>query len=365
MPDQGPNDSIAPDALNPQATAPPAAEPEITLCSSVPPVVNKFPKREESAARNDLSALRSELKSLVLKNLFASPLLAKFYADLVISNAPNSNAAKILARNYQKIIDRISMSNSKTCTHIKVTGVRCGSPALLGEQFCYFHQNAHRGVRRPPHSRLHPIALIESEESIQASLMEVINGLIRNTLDVKRAELIIRALGIAVRNARRVKFDSEVNARVREVPHYADPLEEVDEAEESVGTAAPGCPGGAAAVPEPELPAIAAIPPKPVDPQDPTFWERYEEGGRVLAHQARVGAEAFLRPGRTATVPPANPASLAGSETERLPHPSRLSKGGNHTPDPQKPKPPASEKSVKGTQAPNVRKTAAHRATAG
>jgi hypothetical protein len=207
--------------------------------------------------------------------------------------------------------------------------------------------------------------LIESEESIQASLMEVINGLIRNTLDVKRAELIIRALGIAVRNARRVKFDSEVNARVREVPHYGDPLEEVDELSESVGTAAPGCPGGAAAVSEPELPAIAAIPPKPVDPQDPTFWERYEEGGRVLAHQARVGAEAFLRPSRAATVPPANPASLAGSETERLPHPSRLSKGGNHTPDPQKPKPPVSVKPVGGTQAPNVRKTAAHRATAG
>jgi hypothetical protein len=256
------------------------------------------------------------------------------------------------------------MPNSKTCTHIKVTGVRCGSPALLGEQFCYFHQNAHRGVRRPPHSRLHPIALLESEESIQASLMEVINGLIRNTLDVKRAELIIRALGIAVRNARRVKFDSEVNARVKEVPQYADPFEEVG-VEESVRTAAPGCPGGAAAVSEPELPAIAAIPPKPVDPHDPTFWERYEEGGRVLAHQARVGAEAFLRPGRTATVPTANAASPAATETERLPHSSRLSKSGNPTPDPQKPKPPASVKPASGTQAPNVRKTAAHRATAG
>jgi hypothetical protein len=330
--------------------------PKIPLCSSVPPVVNKFPKRETPDQSKPLTTLRAELKSLVLKNLFASPLLARFYADLVISNAPNSNAAKILARNYQKIIDRISMPNSKTCTHIKVTGVRCGGPALRGEQFCYFHQNAHRGVRRPPHSRLHPIALLESEESIQASLMEVINGLIRNTLDVKRAELIIRALGIAVRNARRVKFDSEVNARVREVPQYADPLEEVEEVEENVGTAA---------VPEPELPAIAAIPPKPVDPHDPTFWERYEEGGRVLARQASVGANAFLRPGREATVPAANAASPAGSETERLPQPSRLSKGGNHTPDPQKPKPPASVKSVSGAQAPNVRKTAAHRATAG
>ena len=115
------------------------------------------------------------------------------------------------------------MPNPKSCTHIKVTGARCDSPALRGEQFCYFHQHAHRGVRRPSRSRLHPIALIESEEAIQASLMEVINGLLRNTIDVKRAELILRALHIAVKNARHVRFDSEVYPKVREVPEYADP----------------------------------------------------------------------------------------------------------------------------------------------
>ena len=65
----------------------------------------------------------------------------------------------------------------QSCTHIKVTGVRCGSPALRGEQFCYFHQRMVRGVRTPPQARLHPIALIEDEESIQAALMEVINAL--------------------------------------------------------------------------------------------------------------------------------------------------------------------------------------------
>ena len=78
------------------------------------------------------------------------------------------------------------MSNSNgTCTHIKVTGARCGSPALKGEQFCYFHQNAIRSVRRPKQSRLHPIALIEDEESIQYALMEVINALMKNTIDLK------------------------------------------------------------------------------------------------------------------------------------------------------------------------------------
>jgi hypothetical protein len=63
-----------------------------------------------------------------------------------------------------------------------------------------------RGVSTPPNPRLRPIALIESEEAIQASLMEVINALARNTIDLRRAELMLRALHIAVKNVRRVRF---------------------------------------------------------------------------------------------------------------------------------------------------------------
>jgi len=116
------------------------------------------------------------------------------------------------------------MSNQNgTCTHVKVTGVRCGSPALQGEQFCYVHQTAIRSVRRPKHSRLHPIALIEDEESIQYALMEVINALMKNTIDLKRATLILRALHIAVKNASRVKFNLHTKDMVTQVPDYAPP----------------------------------------------------------------------------------------------------------------------------------------------
>jgi hypothetical protein len=306
-----------------------------------------FPKREKSDRNKDLPTLRAEIKSLIIKNLFASPLLAKFYADLVISNSPNSNAAKILARNYQKILDRISMPNPKTCTHIKVTGVRCGGPALLGEQFCYFHQHAYRGVRRPPHSRLHPVALIESEEAIQASLMEVINGLIRNTLDVKRAELIIRALNIATKNVRHTRFDSTVDPKVREVPQYAEPKADVDEMDS-------------------ELPAVAAVPYRPVDPRDPHFLERFEEGGRILARQAaeRHAAEAKSATAREATVTAAN-------ATANVPPQATVTAGKVHvgTAAPSRPdrattatnrKPPFGVKA-----APQERKAAARSASAG
>ncbi len=129
--------------------------------------------------------------------------------------------------------------SSQSCTHIKVTGVRCGSPALRGEQFCYFHQRMHRGVRTPPQARLHPIALIEDEESIQTALMEVINALMRNTIDLKRAALILRALHIAVKNASRVKIDTQTRNAVTEIPEYEIPIAvEVERARVETGTLA-------------------------------------------------------------------------------------------------------------------------------
>ena len=72
-------------------------------------------------------------------------MFPRLYADVVISSDPNSFEAKILAKHYEKIVaytERTKlMSNLKSCTHIKVTGVRCGSPPL-------------RGRGRPRHMRL-------------------------------------------------------------------------------------------------------------------------------------------------------------------------------------------------------------------
>ena len=80
-----------------------------------------------------------------------------------------------------------------------------------------------RGVRTPPQSRIHPIALLENEAAIQASIMEVVNALVRNTVDNKRAELILRALNAAIRNSRRVRFDADQNHMVKQIPDYPAP----------------------------------------------------------------------------------------------------------------------------------------------
>jgi hypothetical protein len=113
--------------------------------------------------------------------------------------------------------------NVRDCQHIKVTGVQCGSPAMRGEQFCYFHQRMLRGVSTPPNARLHPIAMIENEQAIQASLMEVINALARNHIDLRRADLILKALWIAAKNSRYARFDMDEDEMVRETPEYAAP----------------------------------------------------------------------------------------------------------------------------------------------
>jgi hypothetical protein len=142
---------------------------------------------------------------------------------MILSTRPNSHEAKILAPKYQEIIARVNdMQTPKTCTHIKISGVCCGSPALRQQEFCYYHQRMHRGVRTPPQARLHPIALIEDRESIQVALMEVLNGLMRNTIELKRAALMLRALHIAVKNAGHKDFASKPSQMVKEVPEYGE-----------------------------------------------------------------------------------------------------------------------------------------------
>jgi hypothetical protein len=175
--------------------------------------------------------------TLFFNILSANPLLARFYADLFRRHGANPSVVKDLEtrsgifftsdQSTQKAEPKAKGSttmalnpNTRVCTHIKVNGIRCGSPSLRHEVFCYFHQRMIRGVRTPPKSRLHPIANFEDTHAIQFSLMEVVNALVRNHIDVPRARLILRALSIAARNASKTRFDCSQGDMVKEVPEY-------------------------------------------------------------------------------------------------------------------------------------------------
>ena len=112
------------------------------------------------------------------------------------------------------------------CTHIKVTGHSCGSPALRGEFFCYFHTRIIKGVQQRVDMRLDAMALLEDCEAIQFSIMHVVDALLKGTLDPARARLVIQALRIAARNAKNVRFDDRDYrlsglTMVCEIPDYA------------------------------------------------------------------------------------------------------------------------------------------------
>jgi hypothetical protein len=172
--------------------------------------------------------------------LQANPSLAVFYGDFCRRHRFNSSILKDLEVKSgiifnpdqspenprtpanQKGSTMSTQPSLRLCTHIKVNGVPCGSPAMREEVFCYFHQRMIRGVRTPPKSRLHPMALIENPASIQASLMEVINAVVRNQIDIERARVLLRALHIAVKNAPAAHYDTYRSEMVQEVPQYPD-----------------------------------------------------------------------------------------------------------------------------------------------
>jgi len=181
----------------------------------------------------DAAAIRASILNIFHSN----PALSRICGDYGKSQTDKSKSVSSLQGKPTKNFSRSNrttnatnrthtMPNCKTCTHIKITGHRCGSPALRGERFCYFHQHVHRGVRRRSTSRMHPIALFESEEALQVSLMEVVNALLYDGLDLKRATLILRALHIAVKNARRVRLDVNEDQMVTEVPEETPEVEQ-------------------------------------------------------------------------------------------------------------------------------------------
>jgi len=112
--------------------------------------------------------------------------------------------------------------NVRRCTHIQITGHRCGSPALKQEYFCYFHTRMIKGVQTRVDSQIHPVALIENAEAIQAAIMHMIDAVLKGTIDIKRANVVLKALHIAVRNSRNVYFHIRRDDMVREVPNYAE-----------------------------------------------------------------------------------------------------------------------------------------------
>jgi hypothetical protein len=97
-----------------------------------------------------------------------------------------------------------------TCDHIMPNGEFCESPALSKDQYCYFHRSLRERTRRQArHARQQKpleIPYLESIETIQLSVSEVLNALLTDRIDVKKAGLILYGLQTAAAIARYSNF---------------------------------------------------------------------------------------------------------------------------------------------------------------
>jgi hypothetical protein len=103
----------------------------------------------------------------------------------------------------------------KHCEHIKADGNICQSPKLKNEKFCYFHVAARDRVRRQrlAAERKLPlqVPILEDRNTIQLALGDVVNALLADRIDHRKAALVLYALQTAAANARDLQFESDQN----------------------------------------------------------------------------------------------------------------------------------------------------------
>ncbi len=97
------------------------------------------------------------------------------------------------------------------CTHIKTNGTQCGSPALRGRRFCFFHKNW-QGQRialnvQPAAPLSFTMPVLEDADSVQVALMQVMRLILAGQLDPKIAGLLLYALQTASINLRHMKLE--------------------------------------------------------------------------------------------------------------------------------------------------------------
>jgi hypothetical protein len=81
---------------------------------------------------------------------------------------------------------------------------RCGSPAMRGKPFCYFHHRLRETWILPGHPDYEP-PILEDEYSLQISLSHVHRALSKNLICLDQARLMLYGLQLAAANLKHLK----------------------------------------------------------------------------------------------------------------------------------------------------------------
>jgi hypothetical protein len=88
------------------------------------------------------------------------------------------------------------------CRHIKTDGNVCGSIALSGRPYCYYHTRLHTFAKAQSAQAEEPLDLpvLEDERAIQLALTQIMTAIATRRIDTRQAALFFRGLQIAQKN---------------------------------------------------------------------------------------------------------------------------------------------------------------------
>lgn len=90
-------------------------------------------------------------------------------------------------------------SEIPTCTHIKLDGNRCGSPAQRGRPFCYFHRRYYDGTAIRP-DRFIPVRdfpLLRNSLDVRTSITSLVRYMNQGRLTLEEARTVMHGLNLA------------------------------------------------------------------------------------------------------------------------------------------------------------------------
>ncbi|MGO9771381.1 MAG: hypothetical protein ACLPSW_17865 [Roseiarcus sp.] len=93
----------------------------------------------------------------------------------------------------------------QACQHIKPNGLRCQSPAMRRNVFCYFHSKAHGITRTSSRDNL-LLPIAEGHAAVQLAVHQIIQALLARQIDAKEAGIMLYGIQIA---SQHIKVESE------------------------------------------------------------------------------------------------------------------------------------------------------------
>ena len=114
------------------------------------------------------------------------------------------------------------------CNHIKPNGEVCESPSLRQDEFCFFHRSMRERTKRQLRSarQQKPLQIppLEDAATVQLAIGDVLNALLADRIDHKKAGLLLYGLQTAAANMRACDF--KLNDWKRQMVVYSNEHEE-------------------------------------------------------------------------------------------------------------------------------------------